>query len=207
MIDGIKDFEPMKFDDKPINVNEVYNIPDSEINMSIRVNDHEVIVITNDNRKYIKSYNAYYSSEKIDTLVDEILSLKMKEGFDLEKITNAGKYEISDNENKRMINTNIQHNITWPMKIVDATDLLFSHNSSIALWYNSSSEGRVRIWFGEAWTLPDEYKELSILKFFGTVAEEIWTSDFINIIVDADDETPRNLPKKYHNTEGYSDNG
>lgn len=206
MIDGIKDFEPMRFDDKPINVNEVYNIPDSEINMSIRVNDHEVIVITNDNRKYIKSYNAYFSSKEIDKLVDEILPLEIKEGFDLEKITNTGKYEINDNENKHMINTNIHHNITWPMKIVDAPDVLFSHNSSIALWYNSSSEGCVRIWVGEAWALPDEYKELSILKFFGTIAETIWESGVINIIVDANDETPRDLPRKYHNTEGCTDN-
>lgn len=95
--------------------------------------------------------------------------------------------------------------ITWPMLITKATDLLFSHNELIALWYGSSSEGHICIWRGEAWALPDEYKDLYIQKIVGIVPREIWEGDTINLEVNADDSTPRDLPKKHHDTSDCCD--
>lgn len=95
--------------------------------------------------------------------------------------------------------------ITFPAKLDKAIDVLFSHNSVIALWYSSADEGNVRLWHGEAWALPDEYRNLIITEFFGAVADTVLESDTINMMVNATDETPRNLPKKTHDVENCSD--
>ena len=109
-------------------------------------------------------------------------------------------YEINKDTYEPFISS-----IEWPIKIKDSIDLLFSHNDIIALWYSSSNEGLVRIWRGEAWSLPDEYNDIRILKFTGIAADVIWESDAINLIVDANDNTPRNIPKKEHDTRECAD--
>ena len=96
------------------------------------------------------------------------------------------------------IQDNLDKYIKYPIKLKDATNLLYEHNELINLWYKSDNyrNGYTKLWSGEAWALPDEYSNLNLLKFIGIISDSIYHSDHINILVDANDDTPKNLPKK-----------
>jgi hypothetical protein len=75
--------------------------------------------------------------------------------------------------------------VVLPCKVGDTVDKLFSHNEIIALWYDKPNDrdGSYFLWRGEAWRLPENYKPLRLLRFFGTVPERISEADTINILV------------------------
>lgn len=172
---------PVSVDTKP------YQISEDDILRKIQISDDDSLVITTDFDVYLVTPSGVYSSPVITRTCMKIIYL----GLNHDEIV-SNQFQIPDKDSIKMIK--------WPIKLKDANDLLYSHNSIIALW-----AGNERIWIGEAWTLPDEYQDLHIMKFFGTVADKIWESDTINITVDTTNETPKNLPKKYHNNEGCSD--
>ncbi len=98
--------------------------------------------------------------------------------------------------------------IEYPIKLNKAIDVLFSHNELIHLWYQSVDydNGYTHIWKGEAWALPKEYCNISIIKFFGVIPDKISEGDYINILVDAKDGIPINLPKNTPDRNNCSDN-
>ena len=75
--------------------------------------------------------------------------------------------------------------VVTPCKVVDAIDNLFSHNEIIALWNDKPSDRdhSYLLWRGEAWRLPEKYKDQRILKIKGIIAENISESDTINLQV------------------------
>ncbi|MDO5765628.1 MAG: hypothetical protein Q4P84_08025, partial [Elusimicrobiales bacterium] len=57
--------------------------------------------------------------------------------------------------------------VVLPCKVGSAVDKLFFHNEVIALWYDkpNDKDHSYLLWRGEAWRIPDEYKDQRILKF------------------------------------------
>lgn len=75
--------------------------------------------------------------------------------------------------------------IVPPCKVGDLPDRIFSHNSIIALWVEIPKEHySQRLWRGMAWNIPEEYKELQFKRIFGSVPENIYEGDTINILVE-----------------------
>lgn len=69
------------------------------------------------------------------------------------------------------------------ISIRNAIDTIFSHNEIIAIWKTGVDHYYYLLWRGEAWRIPDKYKNVTEWKIFGTVAESIYTSDTINIAI------------------------
>lgn len=156
------------------------------------VTDDELILhCTKDRHSYIEFRCNRYESPLIDDCAERLMNAYI----------NSDMISASPSMQKSQ-----DHKcIAFPAKLDEAIDVLFSHNSVIALWYSPANEGTVRLWRGEAWALPDEYRNLLIMEFFGAVADTVLESDTINMMVNATDETPRNLPKKTHDIENCSD--
>lgn len=67
------------------------------------------------------------------------------------------------------------------MKIREAVNNVFSHNEIVAIWeYVSGREDRL-VWRGMAYDLPKKYKDIEQWQIFGTIPENIWKADTINI--------------------------
>lgn len=69
------------------------------------------------------------------------------------------------------------------MKLKNAVDKLFSHNETIALWYETDKGFKVLLWRGDAWGLPKKHEKLRIARFFGTIPQTINYADTINILI------------------------
>lgn len=75
--------------------------------------------------------------------------------------------------------------VVLPCKVGYSVDKLFSHNEVIALWYDKpgDKDHSYLLWRGEAWRLPDKYKDQRILKFKGIIPERISEADTLNLQV------------------------
>lgn len=166
-----------------------YQIPEDMIKVRVPINDTDSFIITTDDKVYMQTNYDVYSSRDITNM--GILALDAM--------------RTSNNTPNTPLGTPPIVSIEWPLRINKSRDVLFSHNETVALWYSSPNDGTVRLWRGEAWAIPDEYNDLFIMKFFGAVADNIWESNAINIIVNATDDTPKNLPPKCHDNSGCSD--
>lgn len=85
----------------------------------------------------------------------------------------------------------------------EIVDTIFSHNELIALWHNSKrNDCKKLIWEGEAWAIPDEYLDFKFDRIFGSIPENIFDADKINILVIVDNEAALiyKLPKKEKDT-------
>lgn len=69
------------------------------------------------------------------------------------------------------------------MKLKNAVGKLFSHNETIALWYETDQHFKVLLWRGSAWKLSKEHEKLCIARFFGTIPQSICEADTINILI------------------------
>lgn len=85
--------------------------------------------------------------------------------------------------------------IIWPMSLKNIIGLMIDANSTISLWYISEKayNTKVRLWRGVAWALPNMYKDLNVLNIIGVQPEEIYYGSDINLMVDADDYTPKEV--------------
>lgn len=71
-----------------------------------------------------------------------------------------------------------------PLTVGDMVDKWFSHNETVAIWHDKKGENcHYLLWKGMGWDIPNEFKELSFIKFFGTIPESIMDADTINIEV------------------------
>lgn len=68
------------------------------------------------------------------------------------------------------------------MKVIDLFDSLISHNEVIALWVDIGRACKECTWRGMAHELPDEYKNKSVVRIFGTIPPSITEADTINIL-------------------------
>ena len=66
------------------------------------------------------------------------------------------------------------------IKLKNAIDRIFSHNSIIAIWEDNGNYDTL-LWKGMAWDLPNEYYRCRKWIIFGTVPESIDNADTINI--------------------------
>ncbi len=74
--------------------------------------------------------------------------------------------------------------IIAPLTVGDMIDKWFSHNETVAIWHDKKGENcHYLLWKGMGWDIPNEFKELSFIKFFGTIPESIMDADTINIEV------------------------
>ena len=74
--------------------------------------------------------------------------------------------------------------IISPLTVGDMIDKWFSHNETVAIWHDKKGENcHYLLWEGMGWDIPNEFKELSFIKFFGTIPESIMDADTINIEV------------------------
>ena len=75
--------------------------------------------------------------------------------------------------------------IELPCKVGEAIDTLFSHNEIISLWYNmpNDKDHSFLLWKGEAWNLPEKYKEQRVIKFKGIIPETISEADTLNMLI------------------------
>lgn len=74
--------------------------------------------------------------------------------------------------------------IISPLTVGDMIDKWFSHNETVAIWHDKKGENcHYLLWKGMGWDIPNEFKELSFIKFFGTVPESIMDADTINVEV------------------------
>ena len=75
--------------------------------------------------------------------------------------------------------------VVLPCKMGEAIDVLFSHNEIIALWYDKPNDTQhsFLLWRGEAWNIPEEFKDQRIIKIFGLVPESVMDADTINLRV------------------------
>lgn len=106
------------------------------------------------------------------------LTKRERDEIELEKarVTN-NSYSMKERANKL--------NIT----VGQATDILFSHNEIIALWYIPEKDPHMKheLYHGEAWATPKEYQDLKLIRFFGAIPEKISEGDRINILVKVDE--------------------
>lgn len=99
--------------------------------------------------------------------------------------------------------------ITLPMKIKEFNDNMISHNELIALWYNDDQEFK-RFYCGEAWATPEKYLDLPMLRVFGAVADDVWRSDVINLLVEITEDVKSLIgviQKKHHDNTNASEGG
>lgn len=73
--------------------------------------------------------------------------------------------------------------ITKHCKVKDLVGKMFSHNEIISLWVNITPESDERIWRGEAWRIPEEYKNVVVKRIFSVIPETIWEAGTINILL------------------------
>lgn len=71
------------------------------------------------------------------------------------------------------------------LKVGELPDNLFSYNELIALWYDKPCDkyGSYLLWRGMAWDIPDEYRDLHLIKIKGIMPEHIDEADTINLLV------------------------
>ena len=71
-----------------------------------------------------------------------------------------------------------------PLTVGDMVDKWFSHNETVAIWHDKKGENcHCLLWKGMGWDIPNEFKKLCFIKFFGTIPESIMDADTINIEV------------------------
>lgn len=97
----------------------------------------------------------------------------------------VGDSNITDNEVKIVADYLIANGVTVsPLTVGDMVDKWFSHNETVAIWHDIKGENcHYLLWEGMAWDMPNEFKKLSFIKFFGTIPESIMDADTINIEV------------------------
>lgn len=81
-------------------------------------------------------------------------------------------------------------------KAGDLIDVIFSHNSIIALHEErSEEEGRpmYEAWRGMAHELPEQYKQRKFLRIFGSIPDSITRADTINILVERSAHAERSM--------------
>lgn len=99
--------------------------------------------------------------------------------------------------------------ITLPMKVKEFNDNMISHNELVALWYKED-DGLKRFYCGEAWATPEKYLDLSMVRVFGAVDDNLFESDVINLLVEITEDI-KNLigiiHKKHHDSSDASEGG
>lgn len=69
------------------------------------------------------------------------------------------------------------------MSIEEAIDVIFSHNELVRIWNKRDRYDSLE-WSGMAHEIPMCYKDLTDWKIKGIIAESIYESDYINIVVE-----------------------
>lgn len=69
------------------------------------------------------------------------------------------------------------------MIINELIDTIISPNSRVAIWIDEGNHYSKQLWKGVFWSMPKKYRDLTLKRIFGTVAENIDDSDIINIEV------------------------
>lgn len=113
------------------------------------------------------------------------------------------------NTEGRNIGRNNGKVITLPMKVKEFNDNMISHNELIALWF-SEDEGSKRFYCGEAWATPEKYLELPVVRVFGAVADNLFESDVINLLVEVTEDIKGLIGvihKKRHDNTGATEGG
>lgn len=91
---------------------------------------------------------------------------------------------------------NRKKQLSWPMKLGDAIDVMFSHNSVISLWFqHPNDQNGCYICFYEnqmGWSIPDHYKDMLITQVLGLIPENNFNADTINLLID-----PTTCPQQY----------
>lgn len=75
--------------------------------------------------------------------------------------------------------------LAFPCEVHELVDVIFSHNSIIALWVEDENDSHYSniLWQGMAHSIPEEYKKYTFKSIQGVVAENIRQSNIININV------------------------
>lgn len=83
---------------------------------------------------------------------------------------------------------NRKKKLSWPMQMGDAIDVMFSHNDVISLWFQhpNDEKGCYRCFYENkmAWSIPDFYKDMRVIKILGLLPEKAFNADTINLLID-----------------------
>lgn len=73
------------------------------------------------------------------------------------------------------------------LKVKDCLDYIFSHNELVAIWTMAEDEDHITckqmLWSGMAHSIPVDYLDKTFIRIFGTIPEEIYQADTINILI------------------------
>lgn len=165
-------------------------LSDDKIDCLIRIED-----INTGEKEYI--YNCHGNRYR-----SPVITAALENAFaEVEKVCLVPKYRAV----MRSSNPSGRITFEWPIKLDTCTDLMYSHNSLIRLWFWNKNIEMQMLWQGVAWSLPDEYHDLLVERIVDIVPEKLDDAGYINLLTNATDDTPSNLPGKKHDITGCSD--
>ena len=79
-------------------------------------------------------------------------------------------------------------------RIRDAVGTIVDKNSRVAIWERDKDDPHCSdlVWDGMAWDIPEEYLNRGDWKIIGIMAEDLWDSDIVNIVIGVKNNETRN---------------